>query len=74
MPWGAAAAVAATVVGSAIQGDAAKSAAQTSADAQRYAADQAAAAAKFTPYNVTTGFGASTFGTCLLYTSDAADE
>ena len=62
MPWGAAAAVGASVVGSVIQGDAAKSAAQTSADAQRYAADQAAAAAKFTPYGVTTGFGSSNFG------------
>lgn len=63
MPWGAAAAVAGSVVGGIIQGDAAKSAANTSAEAQRYAADQAAAAAKFTPYNVTTGFGSSNFGT-----------
>lgn len=63
MPWGAAAAAAATVVGGVIQGNAAKSAAQTSADAQRYAADQAAEAAKFTPYGVTTGFGTGSFDT-----------
>ena len=63
MPWGAAAAVVGSVAGGLIQGDAAKSAANTSADAQRYAADQAAAAARFTPYGVTTGFGSSNFGT-----------
>lgn len=62
MPWGAAAAAAATVAGSMISADAAQSAANTSADAQRYAANQAAEAAKFKPYNVTTGFGSSTFG------------
>lgn len=55
--------VAGTVVGGYLQGQSAKSAASTSADAQRYAADQAAAAAKFTPYGVTTGFGSSNFGT-----------
>lgn len=63
MPWGAAAAAAATVVGSAMSADAASSAANTSADAQRYAADQAARAAQFRPYGVTTGFGTSNFGT-----------
>jgi hypothetical protein len=62
MPWGAAAAAAATVAGSYLSSQANKSAANTSADAQRYAADQAAAAAKFTPYSVTTGFGSSNFG------------
>ena len=61
MPWGAAAVVAGSVIGGVLQGDAAQSAANTSADAQRYAADQAAAAARFTPYNVTTGFGSSNF-------------
>lgn len=60
--WAAAGVAAAGIAGSIIQGDAAKSAAGTSADAQRYAADQAAAAAKFTPYGVTTGFGSSNFG------------
>lgn len=54
--------VAGTVVGGYLQGQSAKSAASTSADAQRYAADQAAAAAKFVPYGVTTGFGSSKFG------------
>lgn len=62
MPWGAAAAAAATVAGSVIQGNAAQSAANTSAEAQRYAAQQAAEAARFKPYGVTTGFGTSTFG------------
>ena len=54
--------VAGTVVGGYLQGQSAKSAAQTSADAQRYAADQAAEAARFVPYGVTTGFGSSKFG------------
>jgi hypothetical protein len=40
---------------------AAKSAANTSADAQRYAADRAAEAARFTPVGVTTNLGASNF-------------
>lgn len=51
-----------TLIGGYLQGQAAKSAAQTSADAQRYAADQAAQAARFVPYGVTTGFGTSKFG------------
>lgn len=63
MPWGAAAAAAATVAGSMISADAAQSAANTSADAQRYAANQAAEAAKFKPYGVTTGFGTASFDT-----------
>ena len=62
MPWGAAAAAAATIGGSILSGNAAKDAASTSAEAQRYAADQAAKAAAFKPYGVTTGFGTSTFG------------
>jgi hypothetical protein len=61
MPWGAAAAAAATIGGSYLSGQAAKSAANTSADAQRYAADQAANAAKFTPVGITTNLGSSTF-------------
>jgi hypothetical protein len=62
MPWGAAAAAAATVAGSYLSGQAAKSAAETSAAAQRDASAQAAEAARFKPYGVTTGFGTSTFG------------
>ena len=61
MPWGAAAAVAGTVIGGALSADAAKSAANTSADAQRYAADQAAQAARFTPVGITTNLGSSNF-------------
>jgi hypothetical protein len=61
MPWGAAAAAAATIGGSYLSGQAAKSAANTSADAQRYAADQAAQAARFTPVGVTTNLGSSNF-------------
>ena len=61
MPWGAAAAVAGSVIGSSISGDAAKSAANTSADAQRYAADQAAKAAQFKPVGITTNLGSSNF-------------
>lgn len=61
MPWGAAAAAAATVAGSYMSSQAAKSAANTSADAQRYAADQAAQAARFTPVGVTTNLGSSNF-------------
>jgi hypothetical protein len=38
-----------------------KSAASTAADAQRYAADQAAQAQQFRPIGVTTGFGSSQF-------------
>lgn len=47
--------------GSYLSGQANKSAASTSADAQRYAADQAAQAATFRPVGVTTGFGQSNF-------------
>lgn len=59
--WAAGAAAVAGVVGASMQSDAAKSAANTSADAQRYAADQAAAAAKFNPIGITTRFGQSNF-------------
>ncbi len=48
--------------GSYLSGQANKSAASTSADAQRYAAEQAAEAAAFRPVGVTTGFGQSKFG------------
>jgi hypothetical protein len=61
MPWGAAAAAAATIGGSYLSSQANKSAAQTSADAQRYAADQAAQAARFTPVGIKTNLGSSNF-------------
>jgi hypothetical protein len=61
MPWGAAAVAAATVGGAYMSSQAAKSAANTSADAQRYAADQAAQAARFTPVGITTNLGKSNF-------------
>jgi hypothetical protein len=61
MPWGAAAAAAATIGGAYMSSQAAKSAASTSADAQRYAADQAANAARFTPVGITTNLGSSNF-------------
>jgi len=61
MPWGAAAAAAATVAGSYMSSQAAKSAANTSADAQRYAADQAARAAAFKPVGIKTNLGTSNF-------------
>lgn len=59
MPW---AAAAATVAGAVISSQASQGAASTSADAQRYAADQAAAAARFKPVGITTRFGQSGFG------------
>lgn len=62
MPWGAAAAAAATVAGSVISSNANKSAAQTSADAQLEAARLSAEAQKFRPVGITTGFGTSRFG------------
>lgn len=68
--WAAAGAAVAGVVGSAMQADAASSAANTSADAQRYAADQAAAAAKFNPIGVTTRFGSSYFNRANNPTQD----
>lgn len=48
--------------GSYLAGQSNKQAANTSADAQRYAADQAAQSAVFRPVGVTTGFGQSNFG------------
>lgn len=62
MPWGAAAAAAATVAGSVISSNANKSAAQTSANAQLEAAGLSAEAQKFRPVGITTGFGTSRFG------------
>lgn len=50
------------VIGGLVQGNAARGAAQTSADAQIQAAKIAADAAKFRPVGVTTNFGASRFG------------
>ena len=57
MPW----AAAAVVGGSYLSSQAAKSAANTSADAQRYAADRAAEAARFTPVGIKTNLGSSNF-------------
>jgi len=48
-------------LGGYFQGQAAKSAASTSAAAQRYAADQAAEAQKFRPVGITSNFGTSNF-------------
>ena len=48
-------------LGGYFQGQAAKSAAGTSAAAQRYAADQAAEAQKFRPVGITSNFGTSNF-------------
>ena len=61
MPWGAAAVAGATLAGSYISSQSNKSAANTAADAQRYAADQAAQAQQFRPIGITTGFGSSQF-------------
>lgn len=47
--------------GSLIQANATKKAAQSAADAQRYAADQAAEQAKFRPVGMTNRFGSSSF-------------
>lgn len=60
MPWIAAAA---TIGGSLLSGNAAKSAAARSADAQMQAAQTAAEAAKFRPVGITTRFGRSSFET-----------
>lgn len=57
MTWGATAVAGATIAGSYLSSQAAKSAANTSADAQR----EAAAAAQFRPVGVTTNFGSSNF-------------
>ncbi len=61
MPWGAAAAAAATIGGAVISSNAAKSAAQTSANAQLEASRQAAEAQRFRPVGISTRFGTSTF-------------
>jgi hypothetical protein len=61
MPWAAAAVVGGQLVGGYLSSEANKDAANTSADAQRYAADQAAQAARFTPVGVTTNLGKSNF-------------
>jgi len=60
MPWGAAAA-AAVVGGSIIQGNKAAGAARDAANAQREAGQQAAEYQKFRPVGITTGFGTSEF-------------
>jgi len=62
MPWiAAAAAIGGNLIGSSISGNAAKSAAQTSANAQLEASRIAAEAQKFRPVGVTTNFGRSNF-------------
>ena len=53
----------ASLLGGAMQGDAARSAARTSADAQLRAAQIAADAAKFRPVGITTRYGTSNFQT-----------
>lgn len=49
------------LIGSSMQSDATQGAANTSAEAQRYAAQQAAEAAKFRPVGVTSRYGTSNF-------------
>ena len=51
-----------SILGGAMQGQSAADAARTSADAQVKAAQIAADAARFTPMDITTRFGTSTFG------------
>ena len=63
MPWAIAAAAGANLVGGYLQGQAAKDAAQTSADAQLQAARLAAEESRFRPVGVTTRFGSSQFTT-----------
>ena len=60
MPWIIAGA---SLLGGAMQGDAARSAARTSAQAQRDAAQIAADAARFRPVGITTRYGTSNFQT-----------
>lgn len=63
MPWGFVAAAGANLLGGYMQGEAAKDAASTSADAQLQAARIAAEEARFRPVGVTTRFGTSQFTT-----------
>lgn len=64
MPWMLPAAVAgSSLLGGYLQGESAKSAAETSANAQRDVAGQAAQAAMFRPVDVTTRYGSSQFQT-----------
>jgi len=60
MPWGAAAA-AAVIGGSYLQGQQAKSAAEKAAQQQREAGERAAQFQQFRPVGITTGFGSSEF-------------
>ena len=60
MPWIAAGA---SLLGGYLQGESAKSASQTQADAQQRAAEAAAQEARFRPVGVTTRFGSSQFTT-----------
>ncbi len=63
MTWGVTATAGASLLGGAIQGDATKSAARTSANAQLEAARIAADAARFRPVGITTRYGTSNFQT-----------
>lgn len=64
MPWiGAAIGAGASLLGGALQGDSAASAAQAQAEAQRTAGQRAADEARFRPVGVTTRFGSSNFTT-----------
>jgi hypothetical protein len=62
MTWGATAAAAGAIGGSLLSGNAAKSAANTAANAQLQSAQIAADAQKFRPVGVTSRFGSSNFG------------
>jgi len=62
MPWiGAVIGGGLSLLGSSMQSDATQSAANTSAEAQRYAAQKAAEAARFRPVGVTSRYGTSNF-------------
>lgn len=63
MPIGAIIGGGLSLAGGLLGGNAARDAAETSAAAQRYAADRAAEAARFRPVGVTTRFGTSSFQT-----------
>lgn len=62
MPWAAVAAAGGSLLGGIISGNAAKSAANTAANAQLQSANIAAEAQKFRPVGVTSRFGSSNFG------------
>jgi len=63
MPWSFIVPAAASLIGGKMQGDSARDAARTSADAQVRAAQIAADAARFRPVGITTRYGTSNFQT-----------